>query len=231
MKNFFFLLFVSINVFSQKFDYKDYNSFLAKYVSEKGNVNYDKIKVNKAELDAIINKFEQVQPTERWTKNEKLAYYINAYNVYTVKVIIDNYPTKSIKNINNVWDKKLIPSGKAKISLGDVEHKILRKMSEPRIHFAINCASFSCPNLLNEAYLPETLDKQLETVTKSFINDKTKNSINQKEVKISEIFNWFAGDFKIKNASVIDFLNKYAVVEIDKNAKVKFLDYNWALNK
>lgn len=231
MKKIVLLLFLSASSFAQNFDYKSYNKFLSIYVSEKGNVNYDKIETNKSELYAIIAKFEKTQPTDKWSKNEKLAYYINAYNVYTLKIVIDNYPTKSIKNIDNVWDKKFILSGKSKISLSDVEHKILRKMNEPRIHFAINCASFSCPNLLNEAYLPQTLDKQLETVTKSFINDKTKNTIAVNEIKVSEIFNWFGGDFKTKNTSVIDFINIYSTIKIDKKAKIKYLDYNWSLNK
>ena len=231
MKKLLVILLISVSGFAQNFDYKNYSKFLGKYVSEKGNVNYDKIKTNKAELDAIIKQFEKTQPTDKWSRNEKLAYYINAYNVYTLKIVVDNYPTKSIKDIDNAWDKKFIPSGKDKISLGDVEHKILRKMNEPRIHFAINCASFSCPNLLNEAYLPETLDKQLETVTKSFINDKTKNTITTSEIKISEIFNWFSGDFKTKKTTLIDFINTYSTVKIDKKAKVKFLDYNWNLNK
>lgn len=222
---------ISANSFAQNFDYKSYNQFLGKYVSDKGNVNYDKIKTNKLELDAIIAKFEKIQPTEKWSENEKIAYYINAYNVYTLKIVIENYPTKSIKDIDNVWDKKFIPSSKGKISLSDVEHKILRKMNEPRIHFAINCASFSCPNLLNDAYMPETLDNQLETVTKSFINDKTKNTISASEIKISEIFNWFGGDFKTKKTSVIDFINNYSTVKIDKKAKIKYLDYDWSLNK
>lgn len=230
MKKIVLLLFLSISGFAQNFDYKSYNQFLGNYVSEKGNVNYDKIKTNKSELDVVIKQFEKNKPNNQWSREEKLAYYINAYNIYTLKIVTDNYPLKSIKDIPNVWDKKFIPSGKEKISLGDVEHKILRKMNEPRIHFAINCASFSCPNLLNEAYLPETLDKQLAKVTKSFINDKTKNSITASEIKISEIFNWFGGDFKTKKTSFIDFINKYSTVKIDKKAKVKYLDYNWSLN-
>ncbi len=230
MKKLFVIVLISVSSFAQNFDYKKTNTFLGKYVSEKGNVNYDKIKTNKVELDAVIKQFEEKQPTDKWSKNEKLAYYINAYNVYTLKVVIDNYPTKSIKDIDNAWDKKIVQSGKSKISLSDVEHKILRKMNEPRIHFAINCASFSCPNLLNEAYLPQTLDKQLEAVTKSFINDKTKNTMAVNEIKISEIFNWFGGDFKTKNTSVIDFINIYSTIKIDKKAKIKYLDYNWSLN-
>ena len=231
MKKIVLLLFLSVSSFAQNFDYKSYNKFLGDYVSEKGNVNYAKIKTNKSELDAIIKQFEKKQPNDQWSHNEKLAYYINAYNMYTLKIVTDNYPIKSIKDIPNVWDKKFIPSGKEKISLGDIEHKILRKMNEPRIHFAINCASFSCPNLLNEAYLPQTLDKQLEIVSKSFINDKTKNNITTSEIKISEIFNWFSGDFKTKKTSVIDFINKYSAIKIDKKAKVKYLEYNWSLNK
>ena len=231
MKTIILLLFISASSFAQNFDYKSYNTFLSTYVSEKGNVNYDKIKTNKSELDAIIKQFEKTQPNEKWSRDEKLAYYINAYNIYTLKIVTDNYPLKSIKNIPNVWDKKFIPSNKDKISLGDIEHKILRKMNEPRIHFAINCASFSCPNLLNEAYMPKTLDKQLEVAAKSFVNDITKNNITASEIKISEIFNWFASDFKTKNTSVVDFINTYSIIKIDKKARVKYLNYNWSLNK
>lgn len=231
MKKVLFLLLMSTLNWAQNFDYKNYNQFLGKYVSEKGNVNYDKIYAHKSELEALIKQFEKKPTTDKWTKNEELAFWINTYNVYTLKLIIDNYPTKSIKDIDNAWDRKIVGSGKNKISLGDVEHKILRKLDEPRIHFAINCASFSCPNLLNKAYLPETLDKQLAQVTKAFINDQSKNWITKNEIKISQIFNWFAGDFKTKKSSVIDFINTYSNVKIDKKAKLKYLDYNWSLNK
>jgi hypothetical protein len=231
MKKILFFLFFGFVSFAQNFDYKKTNLWLQKYVSEKGNVNYDKIKNNLSELNAIVLQFEEKQPNEQWSKKEKLAYYINAYNLYTVKIIIDNYPVKSIKDIDKVWDTKFIVSGKDKISLGDIEHKILRKMNEPRIHFAINCASFSCPNLLNEAYIPEILDQQLDKAAQSFVNDKTKNKISQKEIQLSEIFNWFAGDFKTKNTTLIDFINNYSMVKIDKKAKIKYLEYNWNLNQ
>ncbi len=229
-KLFLFILLISVSTFGQGFDYKDYASFLKKYVSEKGNVNYDKIKASKAELDVLIAQFEKIQPAESWSKNDKMAYYINLYNVNTIKVVIDNYPTKSIKNINGAWDKKFISLGKSKMSLGDVEHKILRKMGDPRIHFAINCASFSCPDLKNDVFLPSTLDKQLESATKYFINDSSKNSITENEIKISEIFNWYLDDFK-SFGSIVDYLNKYSNVKIDKKAKTKYMTYNWNLNK
>jgi hypothetical protein len=229
-KLFLVLLFISVQSFSQNFDYKNYNLFLSKYVSQNGNVSYDKIKANKAELDAVVSQFEKTQPTDKWSKSEKMAYYINVYNIYTVAAVVGKYPVKSIKDISGVWDKKFIAQGKILYSLGDIEHKILRKMGDPRIHFAINCASFSCPNLINKAFESETLEKQLETAAKLFVNDKNKNVISENEIKISEIFNWFSGDFKT-SGTVIDFLNKYSNIKIEDKAKTKFLEYNWTLNK
>jgi Protein of unknown function, DUF547 len=224
------LLFISIKSLSQSFDYKNYNTFLKKYVSNSGNVNYDKIKANKAELDAIADQFQNNRPAEKWNNSEKMAYYINLYNVYTIDAVINKYPVKSIKDISNVWDKKNIPQGKMLYSLSDIENKILRKMGDARIHFAINCASFSCPKLENEAFVPEKLEKQLENAAKGFINDKTKNQISEKEIKISNIFDWYSSDFK-DDGSIIEFLNKYSSIKIDKKAKTRYLDYNWSLNK
>ena len=103
-------------------------------------------------------------------------------------------------------------------------------MNEPRIHFAINCASFSCPNLLNEAYTEAKLNQQLAAVAKSFINDKTKNTITINKIEISKIFDWFEGDFKTKG-SAIDFLNQYSAVKISSTAKINYKEYNWNLNE
>lgn len=225
------ILLLSLNSFGQNVDYKNYALFLKKYVSNSGNVSYDKIKANKTELEAIANQLTDSRPTDKWSKNEKMAFYINVYNVFTIKSIVDNYPVKSIKDISNVWDKKIIPQGKILYSLSDIENKILRKMGDPRIHFAINCASFSCPKLENEAYIADKLEKQLETGAKEFINDKTKNNISASEIKLSNIFDWYSSDFKDDSGSVIDFLNKYSNIKIDKKAKTRFLDYNWSLNK
>ena len=229
-KIFLFALLLSLKSFGQNVDYKKYNIFLKKYVTNLGNVSYDKIKANKSELDAIVDQFKEDFPSEKWSKSDKMSYYINIYNLYTIKSVVDNYPTKSIKDIYNVWDKKIIPLGKIFYSLGDVENKILRKMGDARIHFAINCASFSCPKLENEAYTSDKLDRQLDNGAREFINDNSKNIITEKEIKLSNIFDWFSGDFK-ENGSIIDFLNKYSKTNIDKKAKTRFLDYNWSLNK
>lgn len=211
-------------------DHKQWNDLLQKHVSSKGNVDYKGFKKDSAPLQSYLNILAKNLPEKSWSKNAILAYWINTYNAYTVKLILDNYPVKSIKKIDNPWDKEFFTLGNKKYSLGEIEHKILRKMNEPRIHFAINCASFSCPNLANEAYTETELEKQLETAAKSFVNDKTKNTITPDKIEISSIFDWFSGDFKTKG-TLIDFLNKYSSIKINKSAKVKYKEYNWNLNE
>ena len=230
-KLFIIAIFVCSKSFCQNIDYKYYAAFLKKNVSNSGNVNYDKIKANKPEFEAITYQFIEIKPNDKWSKNEKMSYYINLYNVFTIKSIVDNYPVKSIKDISNVWDKKIIPQGKTLYSLSDIENKILRKMGDSRVHFAINCASYSCPKLENEVYVADKLDKQLDEAAKEFINDKSKNQITSNDIKLSNIFDWYSGDFKEDAGSVIEFLNKYSKITIDKKAKTKYLDYNWSLNK
>ncbi|WPR71413.1 DUF547 domain-containing protein [Flavobacterium sp. NG2] len=211
-------------------DHSKWDALLKKHVSANGNVNYKGFLKDKTALEAYLDVLEANVPSKSWSRNATLAYWINVYNAFTVKLIIDNYPVKSIKEISNPWGKKFFALGGQKYSLEQVEHEILRKMGEPRIHFAINCASFSCPNLLNEAYTEANLSKQLAQVAKSFINDKTKNTITKSKIEVSEIFNWFAGDFKTKG-SLIDFLNQYSSVKIDAKAKTSYKDYNWSLNE
>jgi hypothetical protein len=207
-----------------------WNALLQKNVSKNGTVNYKAFKKDSGQLQAYLTELSANVPTKSSSRNATLAYWINAYNAYTVKLIVDNYPTKSIKDINDPWGKKFISLGNKKYSLEEIEHEILRKMNEPRIHFAINCASFSCPNLLNEAYTEAKLEQQLKAVAKSFINDRTKNTITTNKIEISKIFDWFAGDFKNKG-SVIDFLNQYSNVKISGNAKINYKEYNWNLNE
>lgn len=232
MKKTFILIFafIALHIQAQGIDHSTWDQFLKKHVDANGNVNYEGIKKDETELKTYLNQFVNNTPKSSWTKNEKLAYWINAYNAFTIKLIVDNYPLKSIKDIENPWDKKFIPSGGQLISLNHIEHEILRKMSEPRIHFAINCASVSCPKLLNEAFVAVTLDSQLNKVAKGFINNSKKNELAKNEIKISKIFKWFDKDFE-KNGSIIDFLNSYSNVKIDSNAKIGYLDYNWNINK
>ena len=217
-------------MYSQKNNHQKWNELLKKHVSENGNVDYKGFKKEEAALQSYLELLSKNLPEKSWTKNATLAYWINAYNAYTVKLILDNYPVKSIKKIDSPWDAAFINLGNKKYSLGKIEHKVLRKMNEPRIHFAINCASYSCPNLLNEAYTEKNLNNQLEAAAKSFINDKSKNNITANTIEISSIFDWFTGDFK-KKGTLIEFLNKYSSVKINAKAKISYKEYNWNLNE
>ncbi|OBX25231.1 hypothetical protein A9996_10910 [Gelidibacter algens] len=211
-------------------DHKQWNDLVQKHVSDKGHVDYKGFKKDEGALQSYLNDLAENLPQKTWSKNAVLAYWINAYNVYTVKLILDNYPVKSIKEIKDPWGKKFFTLGNKKYSLEEIEHEILRKMNEPRIHFAINCASFSCPNLSNQAFTAENMEQQLDAAAKHFVNDTSKNSISKDSVEISKIFDWFSGDFK-KQGTIIDFLNTYSTIKIDINAKVKYKSYNWNLNE
>jgi hypothetical protein len=216
----------------------EWDALVKKHVAQDGMVDYAGFVKDKKALQHYVDYLSTHQPTAKWSKNEKLAYWINAYNAFTVKLIVDHYPIKSIKDIkkgipfvNSVWDIPFIPMGKEKVDLNYIEHSILRKeFKDPRIHAAINCASFSCPLLRNEAYKAHEIDRQLEDAMRKFINDPQRNQIEKSSVKISKIFSWFSGDFKLNGASVIDYLNKYAKKSIDYNAKMDYLDYDWDLN-
>jgi len=219
---------ISANFFAQDVDNNFWTELLKKHVSSDGNVDYKGFKSDSKSLDIYLDYLVKNKPyTNKSTKKEQLAYWINTYNAFTVKLIIDNYPIKSIKDINNPWDKKFITIDNISLSLNDIEHEILRKMNEPRIHFVINCASVSCPKLLNVAFFAHTLENQLHSATINFINEK--NTLSRDRVELSKIFKWFREDFE-RNGSLIDFLNDYSEVNIDSKAKIKFKDYNWALN-
>jgi len=211
-------------------DHSMWSAILKENVTKNGNVNYPGIKAN-AGFEKYLTALTSAHPDASWSKNERLAYWINAYNAFTVKLINDNWPVKSIKDIGSPWKKKFITIEGNTYSLEDIEHNILRKKyDEPRIHFAINCASFSCPKLLNVAFTSDGIDGQLDKVTRSFINDSARNKITADSVEVSKIFDWFKGDFT-KNGSLKDYINKYSTTKIGDNQKIGHLSYNWNLNK
>ncbi|MDO1501545.1 DUF547 domain-containing protein [Winogradskyella maritima] len=207
-----------------------YDELLQKYVSKEGNVNYKGFKSSHKELLGYISVLQKLYPyLDSLSREDKLAYWINAYNALTIDLILRNYPVKSIKDIKDPWDQRLWKFGDKWFNLNQIEHEILRKMDEPRIHFAIVCASFSCPKLQNSAFTAENLDAQLTEATKSFLADPNRNDLSEDRIAISKIFKWFKSDFT-ENGSVIDFLNQYSEVNISSNAKKTYKDYNWDLN-
>lgn len=223
---------------SQPFTHEQWTSLLQKHVSADGWVNYEGFIKDSLQLNNYLQQIESNYPNEKnWNREQILAYWINAYNAYTVQIVIRNYPVASIKDIkpgvaflNSVWDIKFITIEGEQLDLNNIEHNILRKMNEPRIHFAVNCASYSCPKLLNTAYEAATIDNQLNQQAIDFINDPKRNLITPEEATVSSIFNWFTGDFT-NNGSLKDFLNKYSNVPIAENTSINFMEYNWNLNK
>lgn len=201
-----------------------------KFVENDGNVNYRGFKGKEVELKKYLEYLSRFTPSVAWTQNEKLAYYINLYNAGTVALILENYPVKSIKDIKSPWGKARLRIGEDRVSLGHIEHRILRKMNEPRIHFAINCASYSCPKLLNEAYTADNMEKQLQAATFHFVNDTSKNKITENSLELSAIFKWYKRDFTEKR-SLISYLQPYTNVSLKKDTKISYLPYDWRLNE
>ncbi len=207
-----------------------WNILLKEFVNKKGDVAYARFKTKEKELNDYLDYLGENAPATNWTHNETLAYYINMYNAATVALILENYPIKSIKDIWRPWGQNRVKVGDKTISLGDIEHKILRKMNEPRIHFAINCASFSCPKLVNEAYTPDKMEKQLQAATFNFINDPGKNKITENSLELSAIFKWYKSDFTEKR-SLITYLQPYTKISLKKDAKITYVSYDWQLNE
>lgn len=211
-------------------DHSQWDKLLKKHVNKAGFVDYAGFKKDVVALDSYLDLLSKNEPSETWSVQELLAYYINLYNAGTVKLIVENYPVKSIKDISRPWGKNRIVIGDNKISLDTIEHGILRKMNEPRIHFALNCASISCPKLLNEAFTANKINEQLERVTKEFINGD-KNNISASNPKISTLFKWYKKDFKVNGKTdVIGFINQYSKVKISQDAKISYMKYDWNLN-
>ncbi|MDX1629587.1 MAG: DUF547 domain-containing protein [Fulvivirga sp.] len=211
-----------------------------KHVRADGMVDYKGFIQDKDILERYLDLLSNNAPDpDTWSKEERLAYWINAYNAFTIKLIIDNYPVESIQDlhptlkipgVNTVWHKKFFKIGGVETSLDEIEHDILRKkFDEPRIHFAINCASFSCPPLRKEAYKAEKLNKQLDEMAHRFINDEKRNKITPDNPEVSKIFSWFTKDFT-KHGSLRAYLNKYSDTKIKEGADIDYMDYDWRLN-
>ena len=212
-------------------NHSPWNQLLEKHVDNQGWVNYKGFLKDRNELKKYLNHLSNNPPKSSWTRNETLAYYINAYNAFTVELILENYPLKSIKDIRRPWKRKFIPIGDEMLSLDDIEHGILRNMNEPRIHFAVNCASVSCPKLYNKAFTANQLEKQLDKLTREFINS-SENKISENQLQLSKIFQWYEKDYLVNGIrSLAHYVSQYTDVKINPNARVSFLDYDWALNE
>ena len=212
-------------------NHEAFDALLRQYVNGRGEVNYTGLKSRTTALNDYLRQLENNAPDSSWPDAEVMAYWINAYNAYTLKLIVDNYPTQSIKDLKggNPWDVKWINIGGQTYSLNNIEHDILRKrFDDARIHAVVNCAAASCPPLWNRAFTSGNLQKGLDTRTKNWINNPAYNKIDGSNVQLSKLFDWYGDDFGDK----IDFLNRYYEGDrIPGSANVSYLDYDWALNE
>ncbi len=187
-------------------------------------------------LDAYLESFEELD-FDRLSDAEQIAAWANIYNALTIKHMIGRYPVRSIKSgsLFGPWKKvKTVVDGED-ISLDEIEHQVLRPMGDPRIHYAINCASYGCPNLRRDAWAAQTLDADLDAAARAYINHPRGVAIRSKGgLQVSEIYKWFKEDFGGSEARVVahllDYANPVLAAEIKANADIKTYEYDWSLN-
>lgn len=216
-----------------------YASLLKKHVKN-SHVDYDGFKKDEPLLDLYLAVLSGT-PASLLSENDQFAFYINAYNAFTIKLVLTKYPgINSIKEIgglfSNAWNLKFILLQGRTVTLDYIEHQILRpKFKDPRVHFAINCASKSCPPLRDEPYDGKHLENQLDDQANSFINNNKNTFIKDGTLFVSRIFKWFEEDF---SNNPLMFIRQYASKELrqaldasGQNLKLSFLDYDWSLNR
>lgn len=221
-------IFIAHSAFAQ-IDHSAWDKLLSKYVSADGKVNYPGFKKDPL-FAQYLTSLSKSKMSDKLSANEQKAYWINVYNAYTIKLITDNFPVKSIRDIEGAWDKKFIDIGGLKYSLNQIENEILRpRFKDARIHFGINCASISCPRLHNQAFTAANVDGLLQKLTAEFINNPSFNVIHASSPKISNIFEWYAADFGGVEGFAT-FINQYSRIKVNPNAVFFYMEYNWGLN-
>lgn len=225
------------------FDYSAWQKVLTARVSEIGEVDYEGLKQNPGDLNQFLDQIAKTSPKNHPelfpAKADQLAYWINAYNALTISGVLKAYPVKSVRYIGipfTFFSRKNYVVGGEKMSVDNIEHDILRKdFAEPRIHFAVVCASVSCPRIQREAYTPANVFDQLERGAKEFVAERRNVEVQGDKLILSSILNWYGKDFSRDGKSVNDFLKAHAApslaAQLDKVANVSFRDYDWNLNQ
>ncbi|MBI3047494.1 MAG: DUF547 domain-containing protein [Acidobacteria bacterium] len=226
-------------------EHRSWTAILAQYVSD-GSVDYRGLAYRgRPVLDAYLSALSAASPAESgWTREERLAFWMNAYNAFTIRLILDHYPLPSIRSIGVLplaaFRTKFIPlgAGRTPISLNVIENEILRKqLQDARIHFAIVCASQSCPALRSEAYRSSVVDRQLDEAARAFLDDPSKNRWDpaSRTLYLSSIFKWFRDDFERAGGTLLAFVGRYlprpVAADLEKGrVRIVFLNYDWFLN-
>lgn len=245
------ILISAASLFSQD-RHKLFTEILTERVNDSGLVDYENIK-NDSRLDEYLEAIAKINPDTISNDNVRLAFWINAYNAYTLQVIAENYPLESINDLHTggliigqvigqtVWHDDAFSINGEKVSLNYIEHEVIRKkFDEPRIHFALVCAAMSCPPLRREAYEGYKLEMQLQNQAEIFLNNPLHNSfdIQEKTAYLSKIMDWYAGDFGDTDEErllyYVRFIDGTAAESIKQNPSewdIEFNDYDWSLNK
>ena len=218
-----------------------FTGVLTNFVKD-ARVNYGALKAHPQDLNRYLDQIATVSKAEfkKWSEPQQIAFLSNAYNAYTLRLIIDHYPLKSIKDIGSFlkgpWDQPVVILFGETITLNTLEHKILRvDYAEPRLHFVLVCAAKGCPPLRGEAYVGARLEEQLVDQAKQFLAETAKNRVEAAErtVYLSPIFKWYGGDFEKKSGSVLAALKPYwpgKPVAGYEDFKIRYTDYDWSLN-
>lgn len=175
------------------------------------------------------------------TRDDALAYWINLYNAATLALVLQNYPVKSIKDLGNLfrspWKRKVVNLAlHGELSLDEIEHDIIRRQfDDPRIHFALNCASIGCPPLQRRAYIGGTLDPQLDQAVQSTLSSEQWLKVTEQRIEVTKIFDWYKDDFSSSEGSMREFIARYRrdlrKILLEEPRKIEFMDYDWKLNR
>ena len=240
-------------------EYRDYAKLLHDHVRA-SRVGYEALKRNRAALDLVFAELTEPSANEErgWTRDRRLAFWINAYNIFTLRAIVDHYPIRStlftlqprnsIRQIDGVWTALTWQAAGRTLTLDDIEHKILRpEFKEPRVHFAINCASVGCPPLAADPYRPATLDTQLDEAAHRYLASERGLKVDGNTLRVTKILEWYGEDFVARFApdaagaadrvdrairGVVGQFGPPAAADLARKSttKIRFLDYDWSLN-
>lgn len=210
--------------------FQESDRFFGQYVSN-GLVDYKAIAQEPETLDALLKlaKNIDVSPSQ---KAKYQAFWINTYNLAVIKGIINHYPVSSPLKVNGFFDTITYEVGGKNITLNDIENKQLRAQfpEEARFHFVLVCAGLGCPPIIDQAYLPDTLESQLQTQTQLALNDTEFIRTKGKRVQLSQIFEWYREDF-VRNGTVIQYINRFRKNPIPEKTRVSYYPYDWTLNQ
>ncbi len=230
-----------------RIDFSAWDGLLKRYVKASpdgvNRVDYAAFRASgMTELEKAVKDLTEL-PISSYNRDEQFAYWVNLYNAVTIKVILDHYPVESIRDIDispglfvsGPWDKDLVSVEGEDLSLNDIEHRILRPIwQDPRIHYAVNCASIGCPNLVVDAYDGEKLETMLEAAARAYVNDPRGVTIKGETVTVSKIYDWFQEDFGSSTQSVLAHLKRYAAPELAERlgtiGDIQGTEYDWNLN-